>query len=61
MDADDLFTVYCPFCGEEAEIYVDPETRGSWVQDCEVCCNPWRVRIVQSGPDRYVEVRRGDE
>ena len=37
---DDLFAVTCPYCGEPAEIYVEPDVRGQFVQDCEVCCNP---------------------
>ena len=60
---DDHFLVTCPYCGEELEIYVEPDVRGSFVQDCEVCCNPWRVSVSGEGPDgeeRYVDVRRGD-
>lgn len=61
---DDLFSVTCPYCGEVIEIYVEPDVRGSFVQDCEVCCNPWRVRVVTDSDDpdqRFVEVERGDE
>ena len=50
----------CPYCGEQVEIYVEPDVRGSFVQDCEVCCNPWRIRVVRDGDDRHVEVRRAD-
>ena len=60
---DDHFLVTCPYCGEEVEIYVEPDMRGSFVQDCEVCCNPWRVSVSRDGPDgddRYVDVRRAD-
>ena len=57
---DDLFHVTCPYCGEEVEIYVEPDTRGSFVQDCEVCCNPWRLRVRGRGDERSVEVRRAD-
>jgi hypothetical protein len=57
----DQFVVTCPYCGEEVEIYVEPDTRGAFVQDCEVCCNPWQVRIVQSGGERDIEVTRCDE
>ena len=57
---DDLFAVTCPFCGEEIEIYVEPDVRGSFVQDCEVCCNPWRVRVSGRGDARQVEVWRAD-
>ena len=55
-----LFLVTCPFCGEEVEIYVEPDVRGTLVQDCEVCCNPWLVRVSGSGDDRWVEVSRTD-
>jgi hypothetical protein len=57
----EYFSVECPFCGESVEIYVELEVRGSFVQDCEVCCNPWIVRVRRRDEDeRYVEVRRGD-
>ena len=37
--------VLCPYCSESIEFYVDPETRGSYVEDCAVCCRPWRVFV----------------
>ncbi|PYR03065.1 MAG: CPXCG motif-containing cysteine-rich protein [Acidobacteria bacterium] len=55
------FYVTCPYCGEEVEIYLEPDVHGTLIQDCEVCCNPWRVRIVGSGEERYVEVTRCDD
>jgi len=57
---DDLFPVTCPYCGELVEIYVEPDVRGSFVQDCEVCCNPWRVRVSRAHGERIVEVARAD-
>ena len=51
---------YCPYCGEEVEIYLEPDVKGSFVQDCEVCCNPWRVRVSGSGEERSVDVTRAD-
>ena len=57
---DELFVVTCPYCGEEGEIYVEPDVRGQFVQDCEVCCNPWLVRVTDDRGDRWVEVVRGD-
>ena len=57
---DDSFSVSCPYCGEEIEIYLEPDVRGSFVQDCEVCCNPWMVRVSVDGDDRYVSVERAD-
>ena len=57
---DDSFLVTCPYCGEEVEIYLEPDVKGSFVQDCEVCCNPWRVSVTRDGDDRYVDVGRAD-
>jgi len=42
---DDMAQVQCPYCSEVIELYVDPETRGSLVQDCDVCCRPWQVQV----------------
>ncbi len=57
---EDVFRVTCPYCGEAADIYVEPDVGGELVQDCEVCCNPWLVRVVRDGAGRYVDVVRGD-
>jgi len=57
---DDQFTVTCPYCGESSDVYVEPGTRGGFVQDCEVCCNPWRLRLIGRGDDRYLDVSRAD-
>ena len=40
---DDQFFVTCPYCGEEVEIYLEPDVKGSFVQDCEVCCKPIEI------------------
>jgi hypothetical protein len=42
---DDEITVRCPYCHEEQLLYVDPDTAGSFVQDCDVCCRPWQVQV----------------
>lgn len=57
---DDAFWVTCPYCGESVEIYVEADVRGTFVQDCEVCCNPWRLRVVGRGDERTLDVRRAD-
>ena len=59
-DSTTEFQVTCPYCGEQVEIVVEADVRGSFVQDCEVCCNPWRVRVFGRGEDRDVEVARAD-
>ena len=56
----DQFFVVCPYCGEEVEIYLEPDVGGTLVQDCEVCCNPWRLRVYGSGDEREVDVSRAD-
>ena len=50
----------CPYCGEEVEIYLEPDVLGTLVQDCEVCCRPWRVDVGYEDGERYVFVTRGD-
>lgn len=54
------FSVTCPYCGEQVEVYLEPDVSGSFVQDCEVCCNPWQLRVVWDGDDRSLEVGRAD-
>jgi hypothetical protein len=56
----DLFPVTCPYCGEEGEVYVEPDVHGTLVQDCEVCCNPWLVRVHRSADGAEVSVGRAD-
>lgn len=58
---DDTFEVTCPYCGEQVEIYLEPDVRGSLIQDCEVCCNPWRIHISGSSDEgRSIDVVRAD-
>ena len=38
--------VTCPCCGEPGLVAVETEEDGGeFVQDCAVCCRPWRVRV----------------
>jgi hypothetical protein len=45
--ADTSVDVSCPYCGETTTIAVDPGSGGdqSYVEDCQVCCQPWRVSV----------------
>jgi hypothetical protein len=45
--ADTAATVYCPYCAEEVEIALDPGggAQQEYVEDCQVCCQPWRVTV----------------
>jgi hypothetical protein len=40
-----VVTVTCPYCFEVLELHVDPDSTGEMVQDCDVCCRPWAVRV----------------
>jgi hypothetical protein len=39
--------VDCPYCGEAIEITLDPGSgaQQDYVEDCEVCCQPWQVSV----------------
>jgi hypothetical protein len=58
---ENLHLVTCPYCGEEVEIYIEPDVAGVLVMDCEVCCNPWTVRVSGSEDERWVQLSRADE
>lgn len=55
---------YCPYCGEENELSVDPGggPHQRYVEDCHVCCRPWHVdlRFDRSGR-AWIELRSLDE
>lgn len=55
--ADGETTVTCPYCAEPVEITLDPGggPEQEYVEDCEVCCRPWRVSVVY-GDDGRAEV-----
>jgi hypothetical protein len=39
--------VVCPYCGEENEIGIDAGSGNyqDYVEDCQVCCRPWRLTV----------------
>lgn len=45
--ADTTGEVMCPYCGETNEVSVDPGGGDAqdYVEDCQVCCQPWRVSV----------------
>ncbi len=45
--ADTSGVVACPYCGEESDVSLDPGGGGvqDYVEDCPVCCRPWRVSV----------------
>lgn len=60
MDALDEFDVSCPYCGEATTLQIEQDVRGSFVQDCEVCCNPWLVRVTRAADSTDISVSRAD-
>lgn len=40
-------SVFCPYCGEPVTIALDPGSgmTQDYVEDCAVCCQPWRVTV----------------
>jgi hypothetical protein len=44
-------SVYCPYCNETVEIAIDPGggAEQEYVEDCEVCCQPWNVNVRYAG------------
>ena len=48
--------VECPYCGESIEITLDPGSGGQqeYVEDCQVCCQPWQVSVQYDDEGRAV-------
>lgn len=48
--------VTCPYCGETVVIALDPASGAAqdYVEDCEVCCRPWQVKV------QYDEMGKAD-
>jgi hypothetical protein len=53
---DDVAMVQCPYCFESLELWVDPETVGRLVQDCDVCCRPWAVVVSRDEDGRLAVI-----
>jgi hypothetical protein len=49
--ADTGATVICPYCAAAVEIVLDPGSGSfqEYVEDCEVCCQPWQVSVQYDG------------
>lgn len=52
----------CPYCGEPISMVLDlsiPEQ--TYIEDCEVCCNPIRIRYTTDGEAIVAFEARGIE
>jgi len=49
--ADVTGVVVCPYCGEANDVALDPGSGAhqEYVEDCQVCCRPWRVVVAYDG------------
>ncbi len=47
IDRSEANELTCPYCGEPAEVDVDPGGADAqdFEQDCTVCCRPWLVQV----------------
>jgi hypothetical protein len=54
----------CPYCGEVLALQLDLSAGDqSYVEDCQVCCQPMVITVATTGHGtlRDVNARRGDE
>lgn len=36
----------CPYCWKEISMLLDPSASQTYIEDCEVCCNPIEIDVV---------------
>ncbi|MDC8003088.1 CPXCG motif-containing cysteine-rich protein [Aureisphaera galaxeae] len=48
----------CPHCWEEISMLLDPSVSTSYIEDCEVCCNP--IQIITGFRDGELENFRAE-
>jgi hypothetical protein len=61
--APEFVVVDCPYCGEPFETSADAsEGMCSYVEDCQVCCQPIEMELRVDAEGRFLELvtRRGD-
>jgi hypothetical protein len=64
FESDAASELRCPYCGEVADVDVDPggANEQSFEQDCAVCCRPWRVHVTRDeGGEETVTLERENE
>lgn len=51
--------VTCPYCAETVTISLDAAggSAQEYVEDCEVCCQPWQVSVTFRGGEARVSLR----
>jgi hypothetical protein len=41
----------CPYCWETISMLLDPSLSATYVEDCEVCCNPIEITVQFQGDE----------
>ena len=62
--ADTAVWLTCPYCGEDVELAIDPggSSVQQYVEDCEICCQPWQLTVTwdEAGAAHAEAVREED-
>lgn len=45
----DIAELTCPYCSEQLEVSIDPDSEGELIRDCDVCCRPWLLYVSRDG------------
>ena len=54
--------VQCPYCGETFTVLVDCSiTEQSYIEDCQVCCQPILMDVSVADEEISIRTRRDDE
>ena len=52
----------CPYCGEPIRLLIDTtQLPGEYIEDCEVCCQPIRIRADTDGESVSLVCHREDD
>ena len=55
-------TVWCPYCGEQIDVLLDPSEAGQeYTEDCQVCCRPIIFRLTEDMHGLQASLHREDE
>ena len=62
MNSTENTYVDCPYCGERIEVVVDCSVEyQEYIEDCAVCCQPWRVSVTYDEGQATVSIATLDE
>ena len=58
----ELASLSCPYCGEPIELIVDTSVeQQTYIEDCQVCCQPMTVIVTIGSGGPFVEARHQDD